>query len=280
MSHPYPSHRYWPLRALRIRTPRLELRLPDGELLDELAAVAADGVHAPDRMPFLVPWTDGEPDEVGRATYQHVLGTVAGWTAQDWTLSLAVLHEGKVVGRQDVMGQEFGVRREVLTGSWLGLPIRGRASARRCGPPPCTWPSRARRPVRRLRRPDGQRRFARRLAAARLPARRPPDPGDPRGGRHPAAAAAGPGRLGEAPHGRRHRGGARRLPLRLRGVAARAGRVGPRRTPPAPSRTPPPPPHGTNRRRWEPWRPIPRSAGTRHPAREPARHRDRLARLG
>ncbi|MFD5678758.1 GNAT family N-acetyltransferase [Streptomyces bacillaris] len=122
MSHPSPNHRYWPLRALRIRTPRLELRLPDGELLDELAAVAAGGVHAPDRMPFLVPWTDGEPDEVGRATYQHVLGTVAGWTAQDWTLSLAVLHEGKVVGRQDVMGREFGVRREVLTGSWLGLP--------------------------------------------------------------------------------------------------------------------------------------------------------------
>ncbi|ARF72682.1 GNAT family N-acetyltransferase [Kitasatospora albolonga] len=119
------SHRYWPLRGLRICTPRLELRLPEGELLDELAAVAADGVHAPDRMPFTVPWTDGEPDEVGRATYQHVLGTIAGWTAQEWHLSLAVLHEGKVVGRQDVIGREFGVRREVLTGSWLGLPHQG-----------------------------------------------------------------------------------------------------------------------------------------------------------
>ncbi|MFE5997186.1 GNAT family N-acetyltransferase [Streptomyces sp. NPDC056454] len=119
------SHRYWPLRGLRIRTPRLELRLPDEDLLDELASVGAGGVHAPDRMPFIVPWTDGEPDEVGRATYQHVLGTIAGWSPRDWHLSLAVLHEGKVVGRQDVMGREFGVRREALTGSWLGLPHQG-----------------------------------------------------------------------------------------------------------------------------------------------------------
>ncbi|MYR94089.1 MULTISPECIES: GNAT family N-acetyltransferase [unclassified Streptomyces] len=119
------NHRHWPLHGLRIRTPRLELRLPDGDLLDELASVGAGGVHTPDRMPFLVPWTDGTPDEVGRATYQHVLGTIAGWTVQEWHLSLAVLHEGKVVGRQDVMGQEFGVRREVVTGSWLGLPHQG-----------------------------------------------------------------------------------------------------------------------------------------------------------
>ncbi|MEW1758356.1 GNAT family protein [Streptomyces cyaneofuscatus] len=119
------SHRYWPLHGLRIRTPRLELRLPDGALLDELASVGAGGVHAPDRMPFIVPWTDGEPDEVGRASYQHVLGTIAGWTPQNWHLSLAVLHGGEVVGRQDVMGREFGVRREVMTGSWLGLPHQG-----------------------------------------------------------------------------------------------------------------------------------------------------------
>jgi len=119
------SHRYWPLHGLRVRTPRLELRLPDEELLDEPASVAAGGVHAPDRMPFLAPWTDGEPDEVGRATYQHVLSTIAGWSAREWTLSLAVLHEGKVVGRQDLMGREFGVRREVMTGSWLGLAHQG-----------------------------------------------------------------------------------------------------------------------------------------------------------
>ncbi|MEI7035089.1 GNAT family protein [Streptomyces pratensis] len=118
--------RHWPLYGLRLRTPRLELRLPGLELLDELAAVAADGLHAPDRMPFSVPWTDGPPEAVGRAVFQHVLGTVAAWSAQDWTLSLAVLHEGRVVGRQDLAAREFGVLRQVRTGSWLGLPHQGR----------------------------------------------------------------------------------------------------------------------------------------------------------
>lgn len=118
--------RHWPLYGLRLRTPRLELRLPGLGLLDELASVAAHGVHDPDRMPFNVPWTDGTPDEVGRAVFQHVLGTVADWSVQDWTLSLAVLHEGKVIGRQDLMGRRFGVRRQAETGSWLGLPYQGR----------------------------------------------------------------------------------------------------------------------------------------------------------
>ncbi|MFE7325677.1 GNAT family N-acetyltransferase [Streptomyces sp. NPDC057565] len=119
-----PQH--WPLYGLRIRTPRLELRLPDLELLDELAGVAADGVHAPDRMPFTVPWTDGPPAERGRAVYQHVLSTVANWSVREWVLSLVVLHEGKVVGRQDLGARDFAVTGEVHTGSWLGLVHQGR----------------------------------------------------------------------------------------------------------------------------------------------------------
>ncbi|MFJ6460105.1 GNAT family N-acetyltransferase [Streptomyces sp. NPDC091387] len=118
--------RHWPLYGLRIRTPRLELRLPDLELLDELASVAADGVHAPDSMPFSVPWTDGPPAERGRAVFQHVLASVANWSVRDWALSLAVLHEGRVVGRQDVMARDFAVTGEVSTGSWLGLAHQGR----------------------------------------------------------------------------------------------------------------------------------------------------------
>ncbi|GGU35400.1 GNAT family N-acetyltransferase [Streptomyces violascens] len=121
-----PHTAWWPLYGLRIHTPRLELRLPDMELLPDLARAAADGVHAPDRMPFTFPWTDGSPTDRGRAVYQHVLATIANWSAGDWTLSLAVLHEGEVVGRQDLMASSFAVTREVETGSWLGLAHQGR----------------------------------------------------------------------------------------------------------------------------------------------------------
>lgn len=116
----------WPLYGLRVRTPRLELRLPDLPRLDELAAVAAEGVHDPAEMPFSIPWTDAAPEERGRATFQHVLRTVAEWRPEDWTLSLAVLHEGAVIGRQDLMARDFAVTREAGTGSWLGLTHQGR----------------------------------------------------------------------------------------------------------------------------------------------------------
>ncbi|MCC5035158.1 GNAT family N-acetyltransferase [Streptomyces sp. WAC 00631] len=119
------SH-YWPLYGLRITTPRLELRVPDIALLDALAAVAADGVHDPAEMPFSFPWTDGTPEERGRSTFQHVLRTVAEWSPDKWTLSLAVLCDGRVVGRQDMVTSDFAVTREGETGSWLGMAHQGK----------------------------------------------------------------------------------------------------------------------------------------------------------
>ncbi|WP_190113380.1 GNAT family N-acetyltransferase [Streptomyces cinnamoneus] len=117
---------YWPLYRLRITTPRLELRLPDLKVLDELAAVSAAGVHDPDEMPFAVPWTDAPPEERGRSTFRYVLGTVAQWQPERWELCLAVLFEGRPVGQQDLRAVDFGVTGEADTGSWLGLAHQGR----------------------------------------------------------------------------------------------------------------------------------------------------------
>jgi hypothetical protein len=47
----------WPVYALTIVTPRLELRLPREEEIAALAALAGRGVHGPDERPFLTPWT-------------------------------------------------------------------------------------------------------------------------------------------------------------------------------------------------------------------------------
>ena len=101
---------HWPLYGLRLRTPRLELRLPALEELDALAQLSAEGVHDPRSMPFAVPWTDLPPAERARSVMQFHWRTLGNWTPQDWDLNLSVFLDGAV------------------------------ASAPKCGPPSCTWP--------------------------------------------------------------------------------------------------------------------------------------------
>ena len=111
------------LRALRVRTPRLELRLPDRDELRELAEVARGGVHPPERTPFYHPWTDRShlPEFVEEFVAHHTDG-LAEWSDEQWSLGLAAFHEGRAVGIQ-------ALRRAgdvVDTGSWLGAPWQNR----------------------------------------------------------------------------------------------------------------------------------------------------------
>lgn len=110
----------WPLRHLVLRTPRLTLRPDDDEGLYELAALALRGVHPPQEMPFLFPWTDQAPDDLVRGTAQYHWGARSRLTPSDWSVNFLVRHEGAVVGSQGLSGREFAITREVSTGSWLG----------------------------------------------------------------------------------------------------------------------------------------------------------------
>ncbi|WP_307802095.1 GNAT family N-acetyltransferase [Actinomadura violacea] len=116
---------YWPLRGIRLTTPRLELRLPSEEELAELADLAARGVHPPGEMPFLTPWTDRPPTDRGRYVIQQHWQRLGTWSPQEWALELAVFHRGRPVGVQDMRARDFALRREITTGSWLGLDHHG-----------------------------------------------------------------------------------------------------------------------------------------------------------
>ncbi|RRS02239.1 N-acetyltransferase [Glycomyces terrestris] len=116
---------YLPHYRIRLRTERLELRLPDLDDLVALADQAAGGVHGPDFMPFVVPWTDAEPVERGRATILWQLRAIASSTPENWAMPFVVVHDGQVIGMQEVTAREFKVTREATTGSWLGLPHHG-----------------------------------------------------------------------------------------------------------------------------------------------------------
>ncbi|CAL9478853.1 Putative succinyl-CoA transferase [Nocardiopsis dassonvillei] len=116
----------FPVLGLRVRTPRLELRPPALDDLSDLADVAAEGVHDPAEMPFIHPWTDQSPARRALSVIQHNLGLYSRWTPENWHLPLVVVHEGEVVGLQDMMARDFAITRRVSSGSWLGLAYQGR----------------------------------------------------------------------------------------------------------------------------------------------------------
>jgi RimJ/RimL family protein N-acetyltransferase len=119
-------HPFWPLFDLRITTPRLEIRLPNDDDLVVLAELAAQGVHDPETMPFLVPWTDQPSPALERGILQWGWEHRAEWTPAKWAFNGVVVVDGEIVGVQDLKGTSFSVLRTVATGSWLGLAHQGR----------------------------------------------------------------------------------------------------------------------------------------------------------
>lgn len=112
-----------PLWDIRVRTPRLELRLPTEQELVDLFRVAEAGIHPPEEMPFFVPWTD---DLRLDAFLEFHRGMWTAWRPEKWCLNLVTFVDGSPIGSQGVESAGFASTREVVTGSWLGAPHQGR----------------------------------------------------------------------------------------------------------------------------------------------------------
>ena len=112
-----------PLFALRLRTPRLELRLPTEAELVELYEVAATGIHPPEEMPFAFAWTDHLTLESFLAHHHSSRET---WTPESWALDLGTWVDGVLAGVQGIGATAFAVNRTIGTGSWLGRRFQRR----------------------------------------------------------------------------------------------------------------------------------------------------------
>ncbi len=117
---------HWPLFGLRIRTERLELRMPTDPDLFDLVVVARAGVHGPGEMPFLEPWTQTPSPDFERGFLQYHWSTRASWRPETWRLELGVLVDGQPAGAQAISADGFAEHRAISTGSWLGMGFHGR----------------------------------------------------------------------------------------------------------------------------------------------------------
>ena len=115
-----------PLLGLRITAGPVELRGITDDLLGPLADLAIAGIHAPDAMPFSVPWsiTPAERMPLGFAQYHWQVR--ASFSQEKWTANFAVFWEGELVGTQGVITKDFLVTRTGETGSWLSLEFQGK----------------------------------------------------------------------------------------------------------------------------------------------------------
>lgn len=124
-----PDHRsiddVWPLFALRLRTPRLELRPPDDRAIARLAAVAEGGVHEPDESPFASGWTDHAAPEFGHRFARYFWNQRATWSPESWALPFGVYLAGEPVGVQQITAHGFPLLRTVGTGSWVARSHHG-----------------------------------------------------------------------------------------------------------------------------------------------------------
>jgi RimJ/RimL family protein N-acetyltransferase/GNAT superfamily N-acetyltransferase len=115
-----------PLTRIRVRTPRLELRLATVAELRELALLAQAGIHDRERMPFEVAWTD-DSDRPGfvQESIDHHVGNLQAWRPEEWVLGLVAFLDGRPVGVQSLRATSFATKRSVGTGSWLGRAFQG-----------------------------------------------------------------------------------------------------------------------------------------------------------
>lgn len=112
------------LYGLRLRTPRVEMRLPTHDELIKLRDVAHAGIHPPDEMPFGVAWTD-QPYSEGFVV-DFLEWQLTEWRPDEWNLNLGVWGDGQLAGIQTLHGAHFPRTRTVGTGSWLGQRFQRR----------------------------------------------------------------------------------------------------------------------------------------------------------
>ena len=116
----------FPPLGLHVVAGPLELRGLTDELIAELCDVAEAGIHDPGAMPFYFPWSIAPAGQLSRNTAAYHWGKRSTFSPEDFSLDLAVVLDGRVIGCQGVAARHFPVTRTGETGSWLGREHQGR----------------------------------------------------------------------------------------------------------------------------------------------------------
>jgi len=116
------THPYWPVQDLRLRTADLELRpLTESDLAPLADLLPADVELDPDATTYAID-ARTQRGVVIHQTYWRAYGT---WRPQEWRLNFAVTAGGRLIGNQELEGNDFAALRTVDTSSFLAPEARG-----------------------------------------------------------------------------------------------------------------------------------------------------------
>ena len=118
----------YPLLAVRVVTPVLELRGAADGLLDELADVVRAGKTHADPPPYDDPMSlyEDDPDLRVARWLRSIWRGRASVEADRWRLYFVVVVDGRPLGEQTLTGVNFATTGTVTTFSWLSSDERGR----------------------------------------------------------------------------------------------------------------------------------------------------------
>ncbi|MCG5465594.1 GNAT family N-acetyltransferase [Micromonospora sp. MED01] len=119
----------WPVLGIGVRTPTVELFVPDQEALERLARLAAEGIYDPQnqylpRTP-VGGWEDVASPEAERRFLRYYWAAFADWRPEKWNLMLAARVGRDIIGVQEIGAQHFAVTKTASTGSWVGRQFQG-----------------------------------------------------------------------------------------------------------------------------------------------------------
>ncbi|MDN5727552.1 MAG: GNAT family N-acetyltransferase [Propionibacteriales bacterium] len=130
----------WPPYGVTITAGDLVLAVTREGDSCELVDLVLDGVHDPDFMPFLFPWTDAPREEVPGNYLQYLARTVAGFSPSSFSLQFVVRRNGEAVGIQGLeANSNFRITRTLETGSWLARRFHGQGIGTRMRQAVCAF---------------------------------------------------------------------------------------------------------------------------------------------
>lgn len=118
------THRYWPLFDLRLRTAGLELRPMTEADLAQLADELPDDLEQ-DPAATTYDVADARVRR-GIVVHQSYWKYYGSWRPEAWRLNFVVHHGGRLIGVQELEGNDFLALRTVDTSSHLVADARGR----------------------------------------------------------------------------------------------------------------------------------------------------------